>query len=177
MKKKGFLESVDVMLSTILLMFAVGYAYRVSEGNYYSIKQDELYDELRIVGNNAAEILVSAPEITCQCSVLAGTSTGRALYIMNCLDISKISVMSADDLKRTLKIPNERFGASLKLQAGTTTLGPYGDNMPSEVKDYYSERRIVIANAGNITKEKLLKCMQGRETCDKYVATITVWRT
>ncbi|MEM4598177.1 MAG: hypothetical protein QW400_00605 [Candidatus Diapherotrites archaeon] len=179
MKKHGYIASVDIMLSTILLMFAIGYAYRVSEGNFYSLKQDELYEELRLFGSTAAELLISSPETTCRCSVLAGTSPGDPHYVMNCLDTSKLASLSSnpDDLKRALKLPPARFGLRVEiLKDRSTVVGNYGESVPAEAANTYSEARPVIINAGDITKGLLLKCISGQETCERHVAKITVWR-
>ncbi|MCX8189650.1 MAG: hypothetical protein N3F05_00250 [Candidatus Diapherotrites archaeon] len=181
MKKLGYIASIDLMLSTILLMFAIGYAYRVAEGNFYSLKQDEIYEELRLFGSTAAELLISSPETTCRCSVRTGTNPGDPHYVMNCIDTSKLTNLSSnpDALKSALKVPPSRFGLRIEIFKNRNILvGNYGEPIPNpaEVANIYSEGRAVIINAGDITKGKLFECISGKEMCERHVAKITIWR-
>jgi hypothetical protein len=169
MKRKGQLESVDVVLSLVLLMVALGYAYRVAEANYYAFKQDEILAELRVFGSSAAELLVTSEATTCKCTVLPGT--GNDFYITNCIDTQKL--LSIANLAQALHL-SDRFGVHVRIvNAGIEA----GDPLPADNRQMYSERRVVIAHSGDITKSELERCMNGTlTTCERDIAMIYVWR-
>jgi len=168
MKKKGQLESVDVVISLVLLMVALGYAYRVSEGNYYAFKQDEIAAELSALGSSASELLVSSPETTCKCTVVPGT--GKDFYLMNCIDTQKLA---STDLSKALHLSNA-FGVHITIENAGIEVG---SSLPSDNRQIYSERRVIIAHSGDITKSELEKCMKGTSSaCKRDVATIYIWR-
>ena len=169
MGKKGQLESIDIVLSLVLLMVALGYAYRVAEANYYAFKQDEILAELRVFGSSAAELLVTSEATTCKCTVLPGT--GNDFYITNCIDIQKIQGVA--NLAQALHL-SDRFGVHVSIvNAGVEA----GDPLPADNRQMYSERRVIMAHSGDITKSELEKCMNGTSAaCKRDVATIYVWR-
>jgi|GEM_PF-1779425 len=175
MKNRGIVESIDIIISFIALMVAIGYTYRVAEANYYALKQDEILSELRVFGSSAAELLVTSPETVCKCTVNAGT--GDDFYVMNCIDTAKMSGLTPEKLN----LSSGRFSVRVEIRGNAT---PYpgapelvfGSDLPTDNRPIYSESRVVITNSGNITKEKLVKCMKGEQNCERKIATIYIWR-
>ncbi|MCD6247301.1 MAG: hypothetical protein J7J87_02605 [Candidatus Diapherotrites archaeon] len=161
MNKRGQLASLDAILSLVLLMLALGYAFRVAEANFYALKQDELIYETKAVGSAAAELLVTSEETTCEVT----TDTGNNFYITNCIDTSKLT-----NLNQKLLL-NNIFGVRVKWAGGSA-----GDSLPSDDRTIYSEKRVVMLHGGSITKAELEQCFKGTGGCSRDTITIYVWR-
>ena len=146
MNKKGQLVSLDAVLSLVVLMLALGYAFRVAEANFYALKQDELIYKTKAVGSAAAELLVTSEEITCKVT----TNTGNDFYITNCIDTSKLT-----NLNQKLLL-NNIFGVRVEWSTGNA-----GDALPSDDRTIYSEKRVVMLRSGSITKAELEQCFNG----------------
>jgi len=163
MDKRGQLISLDVVLSLVLLTFALAYAFRVAETNFYVLKQEELTYETKAVGSAAAELLVTVPETTCEVTTL----TGENFHITNCIDTAKLS--SATFSFDKLGIDTSRFDARIEWSAGSI-----GNPVPTD-KTIYSEKRVVIIKPGGLTKSDLEACFSG-SVCTEETITIYVWR-
>lgn len=159
--RKGQLLSLDAILSLILLMLALGYAFRVAEANFYALKQDELNYEIKAVGSAAAELLVAGEETTCEITTL----TGNDFSITNCIDTSKLT-----NLNQKLLLNND-FGVRVEWPAGNA-----GDALPIDDRTIYSEKRVVILSGGSIGKDGLEQCFNGTGACSRSTITIYVWR-
>ena len=159
--RKGQLLSLDAVLSLVLLMLALGYAFRVAEANFYALKQDELIYETKAAGSAAAELLTTSEEITCEVT----TNTGNNFYITNCIDTSKLT-----NLNQKLLL-NNAFGVRVEWGAGNA-----GDPLPSDNRTIYSEKRVVMLRNGSISKAELEQCFQDGSGCSRDTITIYVWR-
>jgi len=160
--RNGQLLSLDAILSLVLLMLALGYAFRVAEANFYALKQDELIYETKAVGSAAAELLVTSEETTCEVT----TNTGNNFYITNCIDTSKLT-----NLNQKLLLNDNNFGVRVEWSTGNA-----GDALPSDDRTIYSEKRVVMLRSGSIGKDELEQCFNGAGGCPRDTITIYVWR-
>ncbi len=185
---KGAIGSLDAALSLVLLMVALGYAYKAMELNFYALKQDEELRVLRIYGSTASELLTSGTNFLCDIS----TNTGTSYKIPNCIDETKISALSSSQLKEMLLVPknfnlmvrigNNEYGDSFgnitepcTVSGNCSIVGNLRWDIP--YRHVYSERRLVIISNGPLDKAELLKCIDGNTTCglDEEVVEIYVW--
>ena len=65
MNSKAQIASLDFILSVVLVVVALGLVMQTIETNQYTMKEMEVHNELARIGETAADILVSHPDITC----------------------------------------------------------------------------------------------------------------
>lgn len=178
MDKKGQIFSLDFLLSIILVVLALGLILNTMELNVYNMKEEEMKRELRTIGETAADLLVSSPDIVCQ---LVDINDNNIDYLRNC--IPKINAeayrIDLDDLSipagYNCKIENEAISAGSWQTKCITTPLPDVDNI-------YSAERIIVLYSGTgspiekkkISKDKLENCMRGG-SCPLNQSKLTLW--
>src|SRR3989338_2805353 len=66
MNKNGQIFSLDFIISVILADLAIGLILNFSELTVQNMKENEIFEELQIVGETASDLLVSNPDIVCK---------------------------------------------------------------------------------------------------------------
>ena len=66
MNKNGQIFSLDFIISVILAVLAIGLILNFSELTVQNMKENEIFEELQIVGETASDLLVSNPDIVCK---------------------------------------------------------------------------------------------------------------
>lgn len=85
MNKKGQIISLDFLISLIAVTLAIGLLIQFSELKTYNEKEEMGWMELKQVAETASDLLVSAPEITCD---LLDESDNYLGNLNNCLVMS-----------------------------------------------------------------------------------------
>ncbi len=134
--ERGQIFSLDFLISLVAATAAIGLLVQAVEVQAYSQKEEGLFNDLRRVAENAANLLIASNETTC---LVAETNE----HLVNCIDSSKF--FSARKARILLGIP-ETYGFSL---SGATI--SWSDGTPDS-KDFYEVKRIVVVNSGGISK-------------------------
>jgi len=169
MEKKGQVFSLDVLISVVLIIVALGAAMRFFELKEYEAKEMLEKSELDRVGNTASELLVNNPALVCYLEDIAGNNLGS---LSNCLEKSQ-SINKA-----SLGIPSS-FDCQIKFGDGTLANGECRDNISPETKNVFAARRnIVIAASKQVAKNEFNDCING-EPCDVFTEgslDLKVWK-
>ncbi len=195
MDKKGQIFSLDFLLSIILVVLALGLILNFMELHEYNMKEEELRIGLNAVGETAADLLVSGPDIVCELVDTYNESTGkyyninnpnvkRIGYLANC--IPKINAVAFRITKEDLAIPG---GYKCKIDNAAIRAGELqtgcGDALQPDVDNIYSAKRIIVLYSGTgspadkkkIAKKDLEECMKSGEGagCPLKQSEITLW--
>lgn len=144
--------SLDFLISVAAVVLAIGLIIQFAEIKTYNEKEEMQWLELKQVAETAADLLVSNPDTSCDVKDVA--------KIMNCIDSSK--TINANDLA----IPS---GYEFSIEGGPINVG---GNPPND-KDYYSVKRIVATNNGQLTK---LEYQSKNFDSGPDEITLSVWR-
>lgn len=181
MKQNGQIFSLDFLISLALVILAIGMAMQFLELKEYETKDYTEQMELERIGNTAAELLVSNPEIVCE---LTDNTRSTVLgHLQNC--IPKIN-SEGDRIKK----------GELGIPAGFECW-IYNDNdfrtdcimqePDASVRNIFSAQRKIVfykhtGGGGQPAKKKVTKgqleaCLNGSE-CDLIQQTVTlkVWK-
>ena len=155
MKQKGQAISLDFLISTAVIVLALGLLLNSFEITSYTKKQETTFNELRAYGSAAAETLVTSDYFTCE----VFNEAELPLYnLPNCIDSRKLNFSEVED--------QEKVAQTLGLEDFTVNIfGPgivFG--YPREIEtnnSIYSETRNVFILNSSITKKQLDNCIYG----------------
>ncbi|MDO8428106.1 MAG: hypothetical protein Q7S92_02740 [Candidatus Diapherotrites archaeon] len=162
--------SLDAIISLILVIFALGIIFGILETNSYNLKEQQIFEELRIAGRTAANVLIASPELTCTLTNSSGT---ELFSITHCLDIQKVQGISTQDLE----LPSD-----YQFSIQRTGILLAGEMIPENSAHIYSEKRTVFfydSLAEPITKQKWMECKTGNPACaltEPEEVMISIWR-
>jgi len=163
MKKKGQVFSLDFMISLIIIILGLGLVIQFAEVKSYDIKDEELFNELKRVGETAGNLIVSNPNTICELVDESGKKIG---YLNNCLTSIFIPPGSGLDESRAIILRNlDKGKAILKkdigisdnykclieddLDFGNPNVKIYSvdckDSLPNNIENYYSATRKIVA--------------------------------
>lgn len=158
--RKGQIISLDFMVSLIGVVLAIGLLIQGFEMNTYATKEAQAYNELRIVGETAADLLVSNPDIVCNLVDGSGKLLG---HLNNCIDTSKTISKEKLGIPETYNYNIEGSGLTL---AGNSTLS-------GNEKNVYAVERTVVTHSGDVPKS----CMvDGSCLLAATAITLRVWK-
>ncbi|MBN1941283.1 MAG: hypothetical protein JW772_03820 [Candidatus Diapherotrites archaeon] len=180
--RKGQLFSLDLLFSLGIIILGLGMVIQFSETRAYSQKEEMLQNELNVIGDTAASLLISNPDIICE---LEDGSGNIIAYLDNCINEDKI-----DDLEGT-GVLGEALGIPLGYDFGIyRTNGNqliYGN--PPDIdpmhtpKNVFAEiRTIATLKNPQLTFEKsdFEDCLRNAANCrieQEREWTVAVWRT
>lgn len=175
---KGQIFSLDFIFSVMVMVLAIGLAIQMVEVNQYTSKEIEVQENLARIGETAADMLVSHPDIACD---LVGSLDGGITYSPAGTDaINCISWKNSQIKKETLGIP-DNYGcwvgfsdSSLSIENNECTSMDFKSK-----EDVYSASRygIYSPRADGVDKKEIQKCMNN-DSCgfEEKILTIKVWK-
>lgn len=172
MNSKAQIASLDFILSVVLVVVALGLIMQTIEVNQYTMKEMEINNELERIGETAADILVSHPDVTCDVYNQGGTI--KIAELQNCVMKKYVPSLT----KSLLGINNDY---DCKIEGITINQGnPCANTAPNNKQIYSADRLIMSWNpAGNVlTKKQIIKCMNGHG-CGQFqptVMTLKIWK-
>ncbi len=176
MKNNGQIFSLDLLLSIVLVIVAIGLAMQYLELKQIEAKERFDQMELERVGNTAAELLVNNHEIICSLVDNASTPIGT---LANCLNqptiITKIT-------KSMLGIPNN-YSCRIEINDTVVLSGDCTGDATDAKNVFAAERKIVLNNtsqAPDVSKDDLYECMsRNLAACELAYASVELkaWKT
>ncbi|MFH1239986.1 MAG: hypothetical protein V1672_02110 [Candidatus Diapherotrites archaeon] len=178
MNSKAQIASLDFILSVVLVVVALGLTMQTIETNQYTMKEMEVHNELARIGETAADILVSHPDVTCD---LLDNSSVKIGELQNCIVKSVFNGKTHSEIKILLGVPSD-YDLRIDLDQGSNFQGNQV-NVSNPSESYYSADRLIVfwspANQPGIKKQKLyLQCMTG-VGCGELqnrALTVKVWK-
>jgi len=168
--QNGQIFSIDALVALIIATLVLGITLQVMESQSYNLKQEQVFNEIKTIGHNAANLIVSLPESTCD--LMAEDGITKLINLNNCIDSQKLSALTKD----SLGIPT---GYSCKIGNQTNNMATCNDD-PSTATNVYSEKRIVLMHAGNVTRNNFNACFNGLPTCalknEKNWIEVKLWK-
>ncbi|MFH1224463.1 MAG: hypothetical protein V1676_01540 [Candidatus Diapherotrites archaeon] len=185
---KGQIFTLDFVISMILVILAFGLVLNFMELNQYNLHEQEIREELKTVGDGAAETLVTSPALVCELGYYTGSLWNRISYPPNCImpppagrDMEIKTVMG-------LSVGRNRYGCKVEFipENTATVRGQINtdckESIPPDADTYSAKRRVIVPNVAvswaNLTTIKRLDKSKFMDTSlhDAYYVTITVWR-
>ena len=153
---KGQVISLDALMALTIVMLAIGICFNVMETNSYDLKEQQLFQELKSVGNTAGNLLVSNPIITCK--VVDGA---KELFSMN------------NCINQTTHIRKSYLGLTSEDSCYIKgLLNTECTDHPADANNIYSEtRKVILDTDGKISKADF----EGKHFTITDI-TIMVWR-
>ena len=202
MNRKGQIFSLDLLMSLVVAVLALGLLVQAMEINAYETKEQSLNEELKIIGETAADLLVSNPNIVC--ALIDNVANEITLdSLPNCLVLCSPPCPPADPqgeaigfwknrkdktviMKEDLGIPTGYdcmididYDGSERVASQCADEEP-----PSDIKNVYSAQRnvVVYTNSDNplVPKTELYICIAdpADPNCHLVEGTVTlkVWK-
>lgn len=101
-KQKGQVFALDYMLAIVAMFFILSYIFAFFELNAYNQKDVAIDSELRVIAENAADILATHPKYTCELE-------NSDIKLANCTfrtTITKEDLGIPDDYRCNINIPD-----------------------------------------------------------------------
>ena len=181
MDKRGQIIAMDFLLSVMVMVLALGLMFQMIELNYYNTKEMGLQEDLARIGETAADLLVSHPDITCDVRVgPPGTLDLSDIIgeIPNCIQ-NGYMLGEPVPTKDTLRIPSE-YNCWIGFSDGAQPTGFAfcNDTGSNSAENIYSSGRIVLVSDHDfgVKKGDIQQCMNGLCTLDKKTLIIKVWK-
>ncbi|MEK6972788.1 MAG: hypothetical protein AABW72_01990 [archaeon] len=167
--EKGQIFSIDALVALIIATLVLGLTIQIIETQSYNLKQEQVFNELKTVGHNAANLLVSLPDISCD--LISEDGTGLTL-LNNCIDADKLKNIE----KGKLGIP-PNYKCRIKLQGAQMNACKDND---THAQNIYSEKRIILLHKGALEKKDISDCSNDPNNCklknEKNLAEVSVWK-
>lgn len=189
MNKRGQIFFADFALSVVLVMLAVGLISVQAEVREYNAKDEQLLKEIRTIGDNASELLVSNPEFLCEAVDDRDSLDIKTIYYLgNCLTQYKAPGppaprargLAKEITKKGLGIPvNYKCNIEAPSAVGTLLTECTDDWSALNKKElryiYTVKRNVVLLDNSNpgkedtsfISKANFENCMNG--SCDPSI--------
>jgi len=161
--KKAQLFTLDLMLSFALVVLAIGLTIHSFELNTYSLREEELYNELKNKAETASLMLSINEKLNCSVQ-------NTNIRMQNCI------YPNVQQLKNELGLSSE-FGCKITYIDGVEkTLGNCTESVPQNINNVISIKKSLLLLSDTIDKSKWNDCVNGN--CANYIKefTITIWR-
>ncbi len=183
MKQKGQIFSLDVLISIVLIIVALGVAMRFFELKEYETKELMEQLELERVGSAASELLVNNPNLVCELTaVLTGTKLNS---LSNCLNKNQ-QILKADLGISENSVPAQnKFDCRIEFAydaASQLAIGDCTSVVPATAKNVFAAtRKIVVTNSKQVPKNEFNNCTDSDPATNCVVftagtATLKVWK-
>ncbi len=178
MKKNGQVFSLDVLISIVLIIVALGVAMRFFEIKEYETKELMEQSELERIGNTASELLVNNPDLVCE---LTDVRDGTILnYLSNCLNKNQ------NISKSNLAIP-ANYDCRIEFSFGNpitkqVAIGECQTIVQPAIKNVFAaNREIVVTDSKQVPKNEFNNCTDSDPATNCIVftagtATLKVWK-
>jgi uncharacterized protein (UPF0333 family) len=181
MEKKGQVFSLDVMISIILIVLALGIAMRFLEIKATETKEMTEQMELNTVGKTAAELLVNNPDITCELRAIDDSILDN---LSNCIETNQ-NIQKTD-----LGLINPgNFDCRIEIEYSglppTTLPGQCQSPILATAKNVYSAKREIVTTnllpnpQKRVQKAVLNNCTdkepESATPCILTRGTVTIW--
>ena len=176
--RRGQIITLDFLLSIIVVTVAIGLIIQSAEINSYDLKERQIYDDLKRIGNPAVYLLAASPEVACELIGSAGETIGS---LINCVPNRTNS--NFEVTKANLGVPAQ-YKCRVELSGYLEFATECNDVLGSGTKMVYSTSRNVVAyNSGassfpqRLPKSVLEECISSG--CSELAETkiiIQVWK-
>lgn len=133
--KKGQIFSLDFLISLIALTAAIGLMIQAIEVNTYYEKEKNAFDEMKLVAETAADLLIASNETTCV--DLAGN------HLMNCID----NTVDPLDLADTDRLIPNKYGYKIIDETARLDAGLERDFINLDKQDFVEIKRIIFIDS------------------------------
>jgi len=161
--KKAQLFTLDLMLSFALVVLAIGLTIHSFELNTYSLREEELYNELKNKAETASLMLSINEKLNCSVQ-------GTKIRMQNCLQKDVLANLS---LKEQLGLS----GFKCRIVIDSQTLDDCSDDF-STANNVVSIKKTMLVFDSSITKNQWNSCVtSGCSSGNEKTLTIYVWRS
>lgn len=161
--------SIDALVALVIATLVLGLTIQIIETQSYDLKQEQVFNEIKTVGHNAANLLISLPDISCGLVAEDGTELTQ---LNNCIDSDKLKSLA----KEKLGIHPD-YKCLVKTQGAQMNACKDNDN---KAQNIYSEKRIILLHKGAIEKKDTSDCGSDPTNCtlknEKKVIEVSIWK-